>query len=406
MAQIVIVGGGAAGMLAAGTAARRGQAVTVVEHSKATCRKVLITGKGRCNVTNNCDAATIMKNTRSNPKFLFSALHAFPPAATMELFESLGVPLKTERGRRVFPVSDRAVDIADALAHYAKGCHIVSGDVTEITAENGAVTGVKLADGAFLQADAVIIATGGLSYPVTGSTGDGYRFAESLGHTVVPPRASLVPLVEKGNTCRKMTGLSLRNVNLLVRKKGKKVFSEQGEMMFTHFGVTGPLVLSASAFIDDADIDEYELSIDLKPALTEEVLYTRITRDFEKYSNREARNSISDLLPSSMVPVIVARWGIDPDKRTNQITREEKLSLVSLLKDFTLRLAGKDIVEHAVITAGGVSVKEVNPKTMESKLVQGLYFAGEVLDVDAYTGGYNLQLAFATGYAAGQAAGE
>ncbi|MEG0804534.1 MAG: aminoacetone oxidase family FAD-binding enzyme, partial [Pygmaiobacter sp.] len=377
----IVIGGGAAGLLAAGTAAQRGQTVTVLEHSTATCRKVLITGKGRCNLTNDCDAASVLKNVRSNPKFLFSCMNAFPPQSVKALFEELGVPLKTERGRRVFPASDRAADIADALAKYAQGCKIKFGEAVSIRTENGAVSGVVLSDGTVLPADCVLLATGGLSYPVTGSTGDGYRMAQELGHTIVPARASLVPLVEAGNTCHKMAGLSLRNVKLSVFKKDKLLFAEQGEMLFTHFGVSGPLVLSASAFVEDEDIAEYLLSIDLKPALSEEVLYDRITRDFEKYSNREARNSIGDLLPASMIPVIAARWGVPEEKRTNQITREEKVHLVALLKGFELRLAGKDIVEHAVITAGGISVKEVNPKTMESKLVRNLYFAGEVLDV-------------------------
>lgn len=402
MAQIIIIGGGAAGLIAAGTAARNGHAVTVIEHSARTCRKVLITGKGRCNVTNDCDAATVMKNTRSNPKFLFSALGAFDPAAAMKLFESLGVRLKTERGRRVFPVSDKAMDIADALAKYAEDCRIVYADAAEIIAQDGRAAGVRLADGKTLAADAVIVATGGLSYPVTGSTGDGYRMAKAVGHTIIEPRASLVPLVTKGNECRKMAGLSLRNVKLSVLKKGKAVFAEQGEMLFTHYGVSGPLVLSASAFVEDADIDDYLLSIDLKPALNEETLYARITRDFEEFVNREARNALEKLLPASMIPVVAARWSVLPDKRVNQITKEEKMELVGLLKGFTLSLAGKDIVEHAVITAGGVSVKEVDPKTMQSKLLENLAFAGEVLDVDAYTGGYNLQIAFATGYAAGR----
>ena len=402
MANIIVIGGGAAGLMAAGTAARAGHRVTVLEHNKkGTCRKVLITGKGRCNVTNDCDAPTVMKNTRSNPKFLFSALAAFPPAAVMELFEELGVPLKTERGRRVFPVSDKAMDIADALADWAGDCRLKFAKAAHIRTENGAVSGVELENGDILPCDGVILATGGLSYPATGSTGDGYRMAEELGHTIVEPRASLVPLVEDGTECRKMAGLSLRNVKLTVAKKNKKLFSDQGEMLFTHFGVSGPLVLSASAFVEDKDIADYDLSIDLKPALAEDVLYARLTRDFEKYSNRELRNSLGDLLPASMVPVMIRRWGLDPEKRCNQITREEKQALVRLLKEFKIRLAGKDIVEHAIITAGGISVRQVDPRTMASKLVKGLSFAGEVLDVDAYTGGYNLQIAFSTGRAAG-----
>ena len=401
MSDIIVIGGGAAGLIAAGTAAKLGNTVTVLEHSKNTCRKVLITGKGRCNVTNDCDAQTILKNVRRNPKFLYSCMEAFTPADVMEMFEKLGVPLKTERGRRVFPVSDKAADIADALSLYAKNCRINFCDAGEILVNNNTVKGVKLKSGEEIYADSVVIATGGLSYQSTGSTGDGYKMAQDLGHTIIKPTASLVSLVEDGNTCRKMTGLSLRNVTLTVLNKGKSVYNEMGEMLFTHYGVSGPLVLSASAFVYDENIKDYTLNIDLKPALTREVLYDRITRDFEKHINKEARNSIAELLPSSMIPIIVKKWKIPHDKPTNQITREEKLKLVEILKSFEIILAGKDLIERAVITAGGVSVKEVNPKTMESKLISGLYFAGEVLDVDAYTGGYNLQIAFATGYAAG-----
>lgn len=402
MAQIIVIGGGAAGMMAAGAAAREGHSVTVVEHNrKGTCRKVLITGKGRCNLTNDCDAATVMKNTRKNPKFLYSALAAFPPSATMQRFEELGVRLKTERGRRVFPVSDKAADIAEALSRWAKGCRILFGQAESICTEAGSVCGVQLATGQTLAADGIILATGGLSYPVTGSTGDGYRMAAALGHEIIAPRASLVPLVIEGSDCRKMAGLSLRNVKLTVTLKDKKLFSQQGEMLFTHFGVSGPLALSASAFVEDEQVDSYRLFIDLKPALDSQVLYARITRDLEKYANRQAQNCLEDLLPASMIPVMLERWKIDPEKRANQITREEKLRLAGLCKQFELRPLGKDIVEHAIITTGGISTRQVDPRTMQSKLIQNLAFAGEILDVDAYTGGYNLQIAFSTGQLAG-----
>lgn len=405
MKQVVVIGGGAAGMLAAGTMVRRGLQVTVIEHAGRTCKKILVTGKGRCNVTNNSDSETVQKNVLSNPKFLYSALRAFTPADTMALFEGLGVPLKTERGQRVFPVSDRAADIADALAKYAQGCHIVSGSAKQIlTGKDGAVSGVLLEDGRQLAADAVLLATGGCSYPGTGSTGDGYRMAKQLGHTIVPPTASLVALTVPGKAleeCRAMMGLSLRNVRLTLLQGGKQLFCEQGEMLFTHFGISGPLVLSASAFLRGVQAKPALAVIDLKPALDEKTLYQRITRDFEEFANKDAANSLGKLLPAKMVPVLLARWGVAHDKKVHQISREEKQKLVALLKGFEVPVAGKDAIERAVVTAGGVSVRQVDPKTMASKLVPGLYFAGEVLDVDAYTGGFNLQIAFASGYAAG-----
>ena len=402
--QVVVVGGGAAGMLAAGTAARRGLSVTVVEHADRTCKKILITGKGRCNVTNNCTPDEVLRNVRSNPKFLYSALEDFSPVDTMALMESLGVPLKTERGRRVFPVSDRAADIAAALQRYAGDCRIRFADAKRIETADGAVCGVRLSDGNLLAADGVILATGGLSYPGTGSTGDGYRMAKELGHTIVPPTASLVALTVGGTAreeCRAMMGLSLRNVRLTLFEGDKRLYSEQGEMLFTHFGISGPLVLSASAYLRGRG-GAPRVEIDLKPALDAETLYHRIGRDFEKLAAKSAANSLTELLPSGMIPVLLARWGIDQTKRVNQITREERRALVGLLKAFVIPIAGKEDVSRAVVTAGGVSVRQVNPRTMESKLIQNLHFAGELLDLDAYTGGYNLQIAFATGHAAGR----
>lgn len=403
--KVVVIGGGASGLMCAGFIAQKHQ-VTVVEHSDMCAKKVLITGKGRCNVTNNCDEETILKNIRSNPKFMYSSLYAFPPAKVMEFFENMGVALKTERGRRVFPQSDKAVDIKKALEKHCKNADILYDEVTALIIENGTVTGVKLKSGGKISADAVVVATGGMSYKQTGSTGDGYKFAKQAGHTVVPPTASLVPLVAKGSDCQKMMGLSLKNVNLSLKCKNKTVFSEMGEMLFTHFGISGPLVLSASCHIKDKNISDYKAVIDLKPALDNQTLYKRICDDFEKLHSKKAVNCLEWLLPKSMIPVMLDRWGIDKEKSVNQITKQERLQLVQLLKNFEVEISAKYKLDIAVITAGGVSVKEINPSTMQSKLVKGLYFIGEVIDVDAYTGGYNLQIAFSTAYAAAQSISE
>ena len=400
--KAIIIGGGAAGLFRAGFLAKSGVETTVIEHSTDTARKVLITGKGRCNVTNNCDEETFLKNVRTNPKFLYSAIYGFPPAKTMEFFEGMGVALKTERGRRVFPVSDRSMDIKKALDTHAKGAKLIFADVDRLIFEDDAVKGVVLKNGKKLYADKVIVATGGLSYKQTGSTGDGYRFAESAGHKVITPAASLVPLVENGTKCRQMMGLSLKNVNLTIMHGKKKLFSEQGEMLFTHFGISGPLVLSASCHIKDKDIQQCTAVIDMKPALTEEVLYRRICTDFEKLHSKKASNCLDLLLPKSMIEVMLKEWGIDTEKTTNQITKEERQKLVKLMKNFTIPLNSKFKIDIAVITSGGVATKELNPATMESKLKKGLYFIGEVIDTDAYTGGYNLQIAFSTAYACAQ----
>ncbi|MDD3428781.1 MAG: NAD(P)/FAD-dependent oxidoreductase [Oscillospiraceae bacterium] len=400
MANIIIIGGGAAGLFAAGTALKSGHTVTVLEHGDAVGRKILITGKGRCNVTNNCDEETFLKNVRTNPRFLYSGIYAWPPEKTMQLFEQFGVPLKTERGRRVFPVSDRAQDIVAALQRYADGAAVLFAQAKGLLIEENQVRGVKLAGGRSIAADAVIVATGGVSYSVTGSTGDGYRFAKAAGHTIVTPTPSLVSLVERGNTAKRMMGLSLKNVKLTLLQNGKPKFSEQGEMLFTHFGISGPLVLSASAHIGDMNKYKYSVEIDLKPALDEQTLYKRIAADFDILSNKDAANCLVKLLPKKMEPVMLEMWGVEPTRKVNQITRLERQQLVKLMKAFPLEIKERGDLAHAVITSGGVSVKEINPKTMESKLVSGLYFAGEVLDVDAYTGGYNLQIAFATAYAA------
>lgn len=400
--KAIVIGGGAAGLFRAGFLAKGGVETTVIEHSTDTARKVLITGKGRCNVTNNCDEETFLKNVRTNPKFLYSAIYGFPPAKTMEFFEGMGVKLKTERGRRVFPVSDSAMDIKKALDRHAKGAKLIYDDVQELIFEEDSVKGVVLKSGRKLYADKVIVATGGLSYKQTGSTGDGYRFAEGAGHKVVTPTASLVPLVENGTKCRQMMGLSLKNVNLTIMHGKKKLFTEQGEMLFTHFGISGPLVLSASCHIKDKDIQQCTAVIDMKPALTEEVLYRRICTDFEKLHSKKAANCLDLLLPKSMIEVMLKEWGIDTEKTTNQITKEERMKLVKLMKGFTIPLNSKFKIDIAVITSGGVATKELNPATMQSKIKNGLYFIGEVIDTDAYTGGYNLQIAFSTAYACAQ----
>ena len=401
MTDLLIIGGGAAGLMAAGAACARGLTTAVVEHNpKGPGQKLLITGKGRCNVTNDCDVREFLNYVRHNPRFLYSALYAFSPASAMELFESLGVPLKTERGRRVFPQSDRAADVLAALRSYAADAKFVHGSAKELLIEDGRCVGVRTSDGKTHRAAHVLVTTGGTSYPATGSDGSGYKLARQAGHTVVPPEPSLVSLVERGGVCRRMMGLSLKNVALTLYEGKKALFCEQGEMLFTHFGMSGPLVLSASAHIRDMKKYGYRVCIDLKPALPPEKLYKRVSEDFALLANREAANCLVKLLPASMQPVMLDVWGMDPQRKVNQITREERRRLVELLKAFPVELAGKGDLAHAVVTSGGVSVKEVDPKTMQSKLCPGLYFAGEVLDVDAYTGGYNLGIAFATAYAA------
>lgn len=408
MKSIVIIGGGAAGLKAAISAAYKykdgGADITVVEKNNRPARKVMITGKGRCNVCNNCDIDTLIANIPRNPRFLYSAFSAFTPQGTMTFFESVGVPLKTERGNRVFPVSDKAVDIVDALVNTARanGVRIINGSVCAVLSESGAVSGVKLSNGEVLPADSVVIATGGVSYPVTGSTGDGYTFAKTLGHTVTEISGSLVPMNCHEGFCTRLSGLTLKNVTLSLFESGKKkaVFTEMGEMLFTHFGISGPLVLSASAFVKAGK--EYTVTIDMKPALSLEMLDSRILRDFSQLQNKDFANSLDALLPKSLIPVVVKLTGIEGTKKVNQISREERLRLCEIIKKFPLHITGLRPVEEAIITRGGVSVKEIDPATMQSKLVSGLFFAGEVIDVDAFTGGFNLQIAFSTGFLAGQ----
>ena len=408
MKKTVIIGGGAAGLMAACAAAEKygGRAVTVIEKNRRPGRKLMITGKGRCNVTNNCDRDTLISNVPANGRFLFSAFSDFGTADTMEFFEKRGVPLKTERGNRVFPVSDKASDIVDALVNAVNksGVKILTAKAEEILTENFSVTGVRTRDGEILEADSVILATGGMSYPVTGSTGDGYEMAGMLGHTVTPLKASLVPLNVKQGFCSRLSGLSLKNVTLTVYESGRKkpVFSELGEMLFTHFGISGPLVLSASAHMRKMGSAEYVAYIDLKPALDEQKLDSRILRDFEEEKNRNFGNSLDKLLPKSKIPVIISLSGIAPDTKVNQISREQRARLCGVLKALRLDITGFRPIEEAIITGGGISVKEINPSTMESKLVSGLFFAGEIIDADAYTGGFNLQIAFSTGHLAGK----
>lgn len=401
---IAVIGAGAAGLIAAGQAAQMGAHVILFDKNAKVGRKIMITGKGRCNVTNNCDVQTVLANVPVNPRFLYSALGQCSPADMMEFFEEQGVPLKTERGNRVFPVSDRALDIVDALFFYVKrlGVQFVFAcTVQEILTQNGTVCGVRTEDKTYA-ADRVIVATGGASYPATGSTGDGYRFAKALGHTVVTPRPSLVPLVSSSAVCQKLMGLSLKNVRVTVFENGKSIFEDFGEMLFTHFGVSGPLILSASSHMRHFGSKTYRIDIDLKPALDEKTLDKRLLADFDKYKNSDFINALGELLPRKLIPVVIEVSGIDPRVKVHSVTKAERQRFVHLLKAFPVEISGARPIDGAIITTGGVSVKQVNPKTMESKLVKGLYFAGEVLDVDAYTGGFNLQIAWATGKLAGQ----
>lgn len=408
MSEIIVIGGGAAGMMAAITAARRGAGVTLLEPNERLGKKLNITGKGRCNVTNDCDQETLMANIPGNGRFLYSALTRFTPQDAMAFFEALGVPLKVERGNRVFPVSDRSFDISGALERELRRLRvrILRERAAEITAEDGRVTGVQT-DRQHHPGDAVVLATGGVSYPGTGSTGDGYAMAAALGHTIVPPKGSLVPLESGDADCAAMQGLSLRNVEATVLNgKNKPVFREFGEMLFTHFGVSGPLMLSASAHLRRWDKEQYRLSIDLKPALDQQKLDSRILRDIGENPNRDMANILSGLVHRSMVPVLLRRLALPEGEKANSLTKEQRRALVQELKHFTLSLTGPRPVAEAIVTAGGVKVGDVVPGTMASKLAEGLYFAGEILDVDAYTGGFNLQIAWATGYLAGLSAAE
>ena len=398
---VAVIGGGPAGMIAAGRLKNRVDKVILIEKNPMLGKKLRITGKGRCNITNVADIEDIMANIPTNSRFLYSALYSFTNDDVIELMHSLGVPTKVERGGRVFPESDSARDVAEALKRYALGKNVtlLKESATGIIVKDGKVAGVKCGDKE-IPADSVIVATGGVSYPLTGSTGDGYRFAENMGHTVVAPKPSLVPLETKEKWVADVMGLALKNVELTLWSGEKKIYTDFGEMLFTHFGVSGPIVLSASCHLKKAK--DVKITIDLKPALSEEQLDKRILRDFEAAGKKHLQNSLDELLPRALIPVIIKEAGLDGHKEVCSITKEERRKLLLAMKKLTLTVTGTRPVAEAIITSGGVKVSEINPSTMESKLVPGLYFAGEVIDVDAYTGGFNLQIAFSTGYLAGE----
>ena len=398
--DITIIGGGPAGMFAAITAAQRGKNVLLLERNDRLGKKLLITGKGRCNVTNDCDSTEILQNIPRNGRFLYSAMTEFPPKRIMEFLERAGCELKTERGNRVFPVTDKSQSVLEALQKEMRRLNVTvrTARVKKILTGDFGVCGVETDRGMF-ETGSVILATGGVSYPTTGSTGDGYAMAKALGHTIIEPQGSLVPLETAGNDCPDMQGLALRNVAVkLVNAKNKVLYKDFGELLFTHFGISGPTVLSASCHLKG---EGCRLIIDLKPALEEGKLNDRILRDLEMYQNRAMENALTDLLPRSMIPVVLRRLDIDPQMQANSLTKQKRRALVELLKAFTVEITGKRPVAEAIITSGGVKTSEIDPKTMESKLVPGLYFAGEIIDCDAYTGGFNLQIAWATAYAAG-----
>lgn len=404
MRKIIIIGGGAAGLIASATAADRGENVTVIEKNSRPARKVMITGKGRCNVTNACfDLDDLINSVVTNKRFMYSAFSSFMPYDTIALIEEMGVPTKIERGNRVFPESDKAVDIVDALVKNAKqnGVKFVEGTVTSFNTENNVIKSVNLADGTVVDGDAFAICTGGLSYQSTGSTGDGYRLAESVGHSITDIEPALISLIASNGFVPKLQGLSLRNISIKLLDGEKEIYSDFGEMLFTHYGVSGPVILSASSHMTHPKEHNYKIVIDLKPALDEQTLDKRIQRDFAENTNKDFINSLSKLLPNKLIPVIVKLSGIEPSEKVNQITKVQRQNLVSLLKNFTVNISDFRPINEAIITSGGVDVKEINPKTMGSKIVDNLYFAGEVIDVDAYTGGFNLQVAFSTGYLCG-----
>lgn len=403
--KVIVIGAGAAGLMAAGTAANLGAKVTLIEKNKKVGRKIMITGKGRCNLTNNCDNMTFINNVPVNGRFLYSAINNFSSADVMDFFESLGLGLKTERGNRVFPCSDKAADVVDTLYAFVKnsGVNIVNDTAKALVLEDGYAAGVKCEENTYY-ADSVIICCGGKSYPLTGSTGDGYTLAKQAGHTVTELKPSLVPLMSPDAECKSMQGLSLKNVALKIvdNNSKKEVYSDFGEMLFTHFGISGPIVLSASSHIRDITEDKYTAVIDLKPALDYAQLDKRLQNEFRINSNKDVSNSFSKLLPRKIIIPMLKRWGVPFDKKCNAITKEERRLLCGILKGFTLKISGFRPIEEAIITSGGVKTSEINPKTMESKLVSSLYFAGEVIDCDAYTGGFNLQIAWSTGKLAGE----
>lgn len=404
--KVIVVGAGAAGLMAAGRAAEKGHEVHLYEKNNRIGKKILITGKGRCNVTNDSDVEGLLDNIPGNPYFLYSAFYQLDSFGTQEFFKNLGLELKVERGKRVFPVSDRSLDVVLALEKYIKQNKVkihLESPVDSILIEDGQAAGIRLKNGKEEKADGVIVCTGGLSYPGTGSTGDGYRFAKAAGHHVTKLYPSLVPLKTAENWCHELMGLSLKNIEITIKNnKGKKVYTDFGEMLFTHFGVSGPVILSASRHIILTMEEGYKLYIDLKPAMDEKKLDARLLRDFEKFANKDFINALDELLPQKLIPVIVELAEIDPRKKVNSITKEERKRLVTLLKALPLTITGVTGYNEAVVTCGGIETDEIDPSTMESKLVKNLHFAGEVLDVDAYTGGFNLQIAFSTGYTAGE----
>lgn len=404
--KVAVIGAGAAGMLAAGHAGELGHSVDIFEKNNIVGKKIRITGKGRCNITNASDCEEHIENTPGNPYFMYSALYKFPPDKMIELVESLGVPTKVERGKRVFPVSDKAADVSEALKKYMKKngvkLHLEKG-VKDIITENNKIKGIVTDDGKELDFDAVIVATGGLSYPTTGSTGDGYKFAKKAGHSVSKLMPSLVPLKSDDWICPELMGLSLKNSAIVIKNKnGKTIYKDFGEMLFTHFGVSGPMVLSASRHLLGRFNENITMYIDMKPALDMKALDNRLLRDFEKYINKDLRNALNDILPQKMIPVIIRLSGIDETKKIHDITKEERKRMEELIKGLPVHITGTAGFDMAVVTSGGVNTDEIDPSTMESRKIKGLFFAGEVLDVDAYTGGFNLQIAFSTGYTAAE----
>lgn len=399
--DVIVIGGGPAGMMAAGTASQRGKKVLLLEKNDMLGKKLRITGKGRCNITNTADDETFFDNLPKNSKFMFSSYYNFNNYSVIDFFNSLGVETVEERGGRVFPKSEKAIDVVNAMVKFIKEAKVDAkkDKAIKLFEENGCIKGVKCVNGEYF-ADNVIVATGGKSYPLTGSTGDGYKFAKEVGHKVTEIRPSLVPVEIKEGWCKELQGLSLRNISVRLIKENKEVFSDFGEMIFTHFGVSGPVILSASAHITDKC--DYKIVIDLKPALDDKTLDKRLLRDFESFSNKNFSNALDELLPKKLIPVIIKLCGISPHKKVNLITKEERETLRSILKNLTMSVKGLRNIDEAIITRGGISVNEINPSTMESKLIKGLYFCGEVIDVDAYTGGYNLQIAFSTGRKAGE----
>lgn len=405
MTQTVIIGGGAAGLMAAAVCAARGKETVVIEKMPVCAKKVSITGKGRCNVTNACfELSDLISNVPRNPRFLYSAFSSFMPYDTMSFFEELGVPLKIERGNRVFPQSDNAKDISSALVRNAKKCGVkfIHTAAKSFKTENGIIKAVVLSDGSEIECESVALCTGGKSYPATGSTGDGYALAKSVGHTVTKISPALVSLKSEDSFVPELQGLSLRNISIKLNKNNKTIYSDFGEMLFTHYGLSGPVILSASSHIDDPENGGYSVVIDLKPALDYDTLDKRIQRDFDEFKNKDVINSLSKLLPRKLIPVIIELWGIAQHKKVNEITREERRALVHLLKNLEVGVSGFYTLDSAIITRGGINVKEIDPKTMRSKIVDNLFFAGEIIDVDAYTGGFNLQIAFSTGRLCGE----